>query len=112
MKTLFLLPALIVGLGLTFASTITAQTFMTLHSFTGFTDSDGAAPNGLILLGNTLFGTAYYGGSSDSGNGTVFAFDTNGTVFTHLHSFTATYYTTNSDGVPRSEERRVGEEGR
>jgi uncharacterized repeat protein (TIGR03803 family) len=73
---------------------------MTLHSFTGFTDSDGAAPNGLILLGNTLFGTAYYGGSSDSGNGTVFAFDTNGTVFTTLHSFTATYYTTNSDGVP------------
>jgi uncharacterized repeat protein (TIGR03803 family) len=39
----------------------------------------------LILLGNTLYGTAYQGGSS--GFGTVFAINTNGTSFTNLHSF-------------------------
>ena len=42
---------------------------------------------GLILSGNTLYGTAYYGGSA--GNGTVFALNTNGTGFTTLHTFTA-----------------------
>ena len=43
---------------------------MKTHSFTG--DSDGAEPlAGLILSGNTLYGTAPFGGSS--GNGTVFS---------------------------------------
>jgi uncharacterized repeat protein (TIGR03803 family) len=42
---------------------------------------------GLILSGNTLYGTAGTGGSS--GNGTVFAVHTNGTGFTTLHSFNA-----------------------
>src|SRR5450759_856101 len=85
-----LLPALIAGLGLIPAGRVTAQTFTTLHSFTllnNSTNSDGANPYaGLILSGNTLYGTAYYGGSS--GAGTVFAVNTNGTVFTNLHSFT------------------------
>src|ERR1019366_761220 len=56
-----------------------------LHIFTG--GSDGAQPYaGLILSGNTLCGTALIGGSS--GNGTVFAVNTDGTAFTILHSFT------------------------
>src|SRR5712671_5671321 len=60
-----------------------AQTFTTLHSFTG---SDGVSSYaGLILSGNTLYGTTYGGGSS--GKGTVFAVNTNGTGFTTLHSF-------------------------
>src|SRR5258706_3583771 len=63
--------------------------------------SDGKEPMaGLLLSGNTLYGTAYRGGSS--GYGTVFAVNTNGTGFTNLHSFTAldTFTrTTNSDGV-------------
>ena len=51
------------------------------------TNSDGAYPHaGLILSGNTLYGTAYGGGSS--GNGTVFAVNTDGTGFTNLYSFT------------------------
>src|SRR5450759_3417370 len=80
---LFLLPALIAGLGLIPAGRVTAQTFTNLHSFTG---SDGANPQaGLILSGTTLYGTAFQGGSS--GNGTVFAINTNGTGFTNLHSF-------------------------
>jgi len=40
----------------------------------------------LILSGNTLYGTAEYGGSL--GRGTVFAVNTNGTGFTNLYNFT------------------------
>src|SRR5258706_563594 len=80
--------------------------FTTLHSFTAIipytndvgavfgTNSDGIYPTaGLILLGNTLYGTAQGGGSS--GNGTVFAINTDGSGFTTLHSFTATIPYTN-----------------
>src|ERR1019366_10459933 len=104
-KNPFLLPALLAGLGLLLAGRVTAQTFTTLHSFTAisasppFTNSDGTYPHaGLILAGNTLYGTAEYGGSS--GHGTVFAVNTDGTGFTNLHSFKAwdLYTGTNSDG--------------
>src|SRR5712691_7737941 len=88
-KNLFLLPALMVGLGLILAGRVTAQTFTTLHSFTsGFTNSDGSNPAGrLILSGNTLYGTAALGGNS--WEGTVFAINTEGSCFTTLHSFAA-----------------------
>jgi uncharacterized repeat protein (TIGR03803 family) len=83
------------------AMSATAQTFTTLHSFTG---GDGAFPYaGLSLLGSTLYGTA--GGGGSSGNGTVFKINTDGTGFATLHSFSAGgYYNnqevfTNSDGV-------------
>jgi uncharacterized repeat protein (TIGR03803 family) len=88
----FLLAALIADLGLIPAERVTAQTFTTLHSFMATsgspaTNSDGCGPYaGLILSGNTLYGTAYGGGSSD--HGTVFKVNTNGTGFTTLHSFT------------------------
>ena len=81
------------------AGRMMAQTFTTLHTFTG--GSDGANPDaGLILSGNTLYGTTWAGGSS--GNGTVFALNTGGTGFTTLHSFTALsvpFSGTNSDGI-------------
>src|SRR5665213_3304953 len=93
---LFLLPALIAGLNLMPTGRVTAQTFTTLHSFTS--SSDGEYPYaGLILSGNTLYGTADYGGSS--GDGTVFAVNTDGTDFTNLHNFTALSNSTNSDGT-------------
>jgi len=83
-KYLFLLPALMAGLGLVPVGRVTAQTFTTLYSFTG--GSNGANPGaGLILSGNTLYGTAESGGNS--GVGTVFAINTDGTGFTNLHSF-------------------------
>jgi uncharacterized repeat protein (TIGR03803 family) len=99
----WVLPALIAGLGLIPAGRVTAQTFTTLYSFTG--DSDGGNPYaGLILSGSTLYGTAFYGGTS--GNGTVFKVNTDGTGFTNLYSFTAysgPYPYTNSDGAgPRA----------
>jgi uncharacterized repeat protein (TIGR03803 family) len=90
---LFLLPALIAGLGLIPAMPAAAQTFTTLHSFTitngpSFTNSDGAHPYaGLVLSGGILYGTAYVGGTN--GAGTIFAVSTNGTGFTNLFNFKA-----------------------
>jgi uncharacterized repeat protein (TIGR03803 family) len=106
-KNLFLLPALLAVLNLLPAGCVTAQTFTTVHSFTAaynpnFTNSDGAFPYaGLIAdsSGNTLYGAAANAGIS--GNGTVFAVNTDGSGFTNLHSFTAvpSPYLTNSDGA-------------
>jgi uncharacterized repeat protein (TIGR03803 family) len=88
------------GNGTVFAVNTDGTGFRTLHSFTAGA-SDGAWPNGLILSGNTLYGTANQGGIS--GSGTVFAFNTDGTGFTTLHSFAALAFNssgnyTNSDG--------------
>src|SRR6266568_2095441 len=91
LKNLFLLPALIAGLGLIPADRVTAEPFTVLHSFTATdpntgANSDGADPDaGLFLSGNTLYGTALTGGPS--GIGTVFAVNTDGKGFTNLHSF-------------------------
>jgi uncharacterized repeat protein (TIGR03803 family) len=106
----FLLPALVICLGLILAGRVGAQTFQNVYNFSvdfiyfngNVSNSDGYGPNGsLILSGNTLYGTAWQGGSW--GNGTVFAVSTAGTSFTNLYSFTATppypAKSTNSDGA-------------
>ena len=88
----FLPLALIAGLGLSLAGRLRAQTLTVLHTFTPAsgpcaTNSDGANPSGgLFQSGNTLYGTALYGGNS--GWGTVFALSTNGTGFTTPYHFT------------------------
>jgi uncharacterized repeat protein (TIGR03803 family) len=77
--------------------------FKTLYTFTALdsgtsppTNSDGAYPNGgLVLSTNILYGTAYGGGPG--GNGTVFALNTNGGGFKILHNFTSG--TVNTDGI-------------
>jgi uncharacterized repeat protein (TIGR03803 family) len=81
-----------------------AQTFTTLHSFTAApngTNADGANPNGgLVLAGNTLYGTAVVGGNAR--NGTVFSLKTDGTAFKVLHSFTTVsghFPGSNNDGA-------------
>jgi uncharacterized repeat protein (TIGR03803 family) len=81
---LFLLPALITGLGLLLAGRVAAQTiFTTLHSFSG---SDGSGPaGGLRFSGDTLYGTAYSGGGLS--RGTVFAVNTDGSGFRTVHAF-------------------------
>lgn len=74
------------GNGTVFAINTDGSDFTVLHTFTA-TASDGSGPfGGLILSGNTLYGTTANGGSS--GNGTVFAVNTDGTAFTNLYSFT------------------------
>ena len=85
------LTTLIINVGLMLAASVTAQTFTTLHNFTGGTG--GAGPGGgVILSGNILYGTAGSGGRW--GGGTVFAVNTNGTGFTNLYNFNAS-----SDGA-------------
>jgi uncharacterized repeat protein (TIGR03803 family) len=80
------------GAGVVFAVHTNGTGFTSLHTFTqgpgapSYTNSDGANPQaGLILLGNTLYGTAALG--SSSGNGTVFAVNTDGSGFMNLHNF-------------------------
>ena len=73
-----------------------AQTFKTLHSFSG---SDGEHPRaGLVLSSNSLLGTTASGGL---GLGTVFAVNTDGTGFRTVYEFTqwSGFYFTNRDGV-------------
>jgi uncharacterized repeat protein (TIGR03803 family) len=64
--------------------------FTNLYNFsamTNSTNSDGATPmSGLVVGGNTLYGTTYYGGPG--GAGTLFKINTNGMGFTNLYSFT------------------------
>jgi uncharacterized repeat protein (TIGR03803 family) len=73
------------GRGTVFALSADGTGLTNLHNFTG--GSNGATPySGLLLSGNTLYGTTAYGGSSSVG--TVFKVNTDGTGFTNLHSFT------------------------
>jgi uncharacterized repeat protein (TIGR03803 family) len=74
------------GYGTVFRVNIDGTGFATLWSFTG--GNDGANPwAGVLLAGNTLYGTTYSGGIRDVG--TVFKMNVDGTGFTTLHGFTA-----------------------
>src|SRR5579859_3092259 len=73
------------GQGTVFKLNTDGSGFTNLHIFSG--GMDGGDPHaGLILSGNTLFGTAFRAGTT--GNGTVFTLKIDGTGFTTLHSFT------------------------
>ena len=97
------------GRGTVFAINTDGTGFATLYSFGSnsvgaVTDpnSDGSAPEaGVILSGQTLYGTTDAGGAS--GSGTVFKVNTDGSAFATLHNFTAARYyqgaLTNSDGA-------------
>src|SRR5262249_33693243 len=64
-----------------------AQTFNTLHPFSG--GSDGASPYGTLTLSRdglfNLWGTAALGGASNYG--TIFMLKTDGTGFVSVHEF-------------------------
>jgi len=96
--------------GTVFAVNTDGTSFTNLHDFTTLasfttsegvlvsTNSDGAFSNAeLISAGNTLYGTTPDGGNS--GSGTVFNLNTDGTGFTNLHSFAALVSNTNADGA-------------
>jgi len=75
--------------------------FSVLHNFSATvpaiwgTNSDGNRPQGdLVTDGTTLYGTSEFGGAY--GNGTVFKIGTDGSGFTVLRSFSATYLGTNN----------------
>ncbi|HUB67692.1 MAG TPA: choice-of-anchor tandem repeat GloVer-containing protein [Candidatus Methylacidiphilales bacterium] len=78
------------GYGNIFSISTAGKNFTVLYSF--LDAEDGANPEaGLILSGNTLYGTAEYGGAGDGDNGfgigTIFKINTNGTGFTTLYFF-------------------------
>jgi uncharacterized repeat protein (TIGR03803 family) len=94
------------GNGIVFAINTDGSGFTNLYNFTALnsgTNSDGANPYaGLILSGNSLYGTAQSGGTN--GTGTVFAINTDGTGFNTLYAFSQVhnrddYEYTNSDGA-------------
>ena len=83
------------GAGTVFKISADGTNFAVLHTFQALdasteTNSDGGHPNrGLVLSGDTLYGTANTGGPS--GWGTVFKLNTDGSGFTVLHSFTGNH---------------------
>ena len=84
------------GNGTVFKINTDGTGFATLHAFAPpistsssgvYTNSDGANPQGgLVLAGSTLYGVTSTGGSS--GGGTVFKVNIDGTGFTNLYFFT------------------------
>src|SRR6266576_1560453 len=80
LKNQFFLFVLIAGVALTQARQMTAQTTIPVNS-------EGINPNaGVIVSGNTVYGTTATAGNS--GQGTVFAVNTDGSGFIILHTFT------------------------
>jgi len=111
MRIILISAALIIAAVFLPANQASAAIFTNLYIFStdGFTASsmetnaDGVGPDSLVLVGNTLYGTADSGGAF--GGGTFFRVDTDGTHFTNLFSFTPgaydvkTGFYTNSTGV-------------
>ena len=91
--------------GTVFSLSTNGLVFSVLHDFSTLdsnagTNDDGALPcGGLILSGDTLYGTASAGGPG--GAGVVFSVYANGSNFTTLHSFTGLdpLAATNADGA-------------
>src|SRR5439155_3550196 len=92
--------------GTVFAVNTDGTGFTSLYSFTR--GGEGSFPEaGLVVSGNTLYGTTHYGGrwadpgNDRPGNGTVFAVNTDGSGFTTLYSFTeqSCCPSINSDGA-------------
>jgi uncharacterized repeat protein (TIGR03803 family) len=72
------------GYGSIFSISTNGAGYVTLYSFAN--TSDGAYPRaGMILCGNTLYGTTSSGGAN--GYGEVFKILTNGSGYANLHSF-------------------------
>jgi uncharacterized repeat protein (TIGR03803 family) len=83
------------GVGMVFAVNTDGSGFTNIHTFTGF--ANGGGPHGgLILAGDTLYGTTFgdYLGNPEPTPSTVFKVNTNGTGFTILHRFNVDF----SDG--------------
>jgi len=93
------------GNGVVFSVDPSGANFATLHSFAAMdplaaTNADGAMPlGGLVLSGNTLYGTTPAGGQG--GRGAIFSIQTNGLGFAVRHHFAAVDSATgtNADGA-------------
>jgi uncharacterized repeat protein (TIGR03803 family) len=89
------------GTGFTILHTFTATNFVQTPptSAPAYANNEGVFPTGLTLSGNSLYGTAAYGGSW--GNGTIFTLKIDGKDFSNLYSFAASSGSnfTNGDGA-------------
>lgn len=75
--------------GSVFRMSIDGSSFTNMHTFSQ--GADGGNPyGGVILAGSVLYGTAFFGGASNSG--CIFGINTNGTGLTNLYSFPALQY--------------------
>lgn len=76
--------------------------FVPLRYFSN-SDTNGSSPNGLVLVGNTLYGTTGSGGANSSG--TIFKLNTDGSGFACIHQFSTMNWnpnisaSTNADGA-------------
>jgi len=83
------------GVGTVFRVNTDGTGFTNLYNFTNGLDG-GEPAAGLVLSGNTLYGTAVF--TSGAVGGTVFKLNTDGTGYTRLYEFSALVDGTNSDG--------------
>jgi uncharacterized repeat protein (TIGR03803 family) len=89
------------GSGTVFKLNTNGSGFTALHRFTN--GADGSIPYGVVLSGNTLYGTTEEGGTG--GTGTIFQLNSDGSGFTQIHNFAASSWDsasgnmTNSDGA-------------
>ena len=83
-----------------------------LHTFPGTSssgvNSDGSAPNRLVLVSGFLYGTTYTGGAS--GTGVIFKMDTTGGNFQILHTF-GSNNAQNTDGAGAASGLTLGPDG-
>ena len=71
--------------GMVFTLDTNGTAFTSIHDFAGGS-ADGSSPNELLVVGDTIYGTTYGGGTN--GTGTIFRMATNGANYTILRSFT------------------------
>ena len=80
------------GYGSVFSINTDGSSLNVLHSFTNTLNGSWPEPYGsLVLFGNRLYGTTFYGGDDAGdgvGYGTIFSINTNGDDFAELHEFT------------------------
>ena len=106
------------GEGTVFSVNTDGTDFTILHTFSAtsssssnsyavalYTNSDGAEPSaGVVVLGNTIYGTTGIGGTGGTngstilGFGTIFSMGTDGDHFTVLHNFETGYVAPNFNG--------------
>jgi uncharacterized repeat protein (TIGR03803 family) len=84
------------GTGVIYSINTSGSGFTIVHAFGpgayngygDYTNTDGETPQGdMFLSGNTLYGTATYGGPSANYAGTLFSLNTDGSGFTNIYFF-------------------------